>query len=280
MVPSYVTPKSLVKANSLMTIKDFSEMSGIEQSTLRYWDSLGLFPAQRNPDTSYRYYSPDQIITVNFIKVLSNLNVPLKEMVELANSRSPEAILMLMERQKAGLNQELRRLQDACVTIDVFQDTIRQVLSVPDLGAVYQQSMEAMRISIGPHNQFDKNRSFYPSFLNYCRYASQNQINLNTPIGGYWESMDRLLEDPSLPTAFFSIDPDGGSERPSGEYLVGYAQGYYGQKGDAPQRMAAYAGENGLHFDGPVYVLYLIDEICERDPSKYVAQICAGIAKQ
>jgi len=271
-------PKSLVNATSLMTIKDFSEMSGIEQSTLRYWDSLGLFPAQRNPDTGYRYYSPDQIITVNFVKVLSNLNVSLKEMAELADSRSPEVILGLIERQKSGLDQELRRIQDACATIDVFQSTIQQAMSVPDFGAVYLQSMEDMRISIGPRNQFDKDRLFYPSYLNYCSCASKNHINLNTPIGGYWESMDQFLEEPSLPTAFFSVDPHGGSERPSGKYLVGYAQGFYGQEGDASQRIAAYAGENGIHLGGPVYALYLIDEICEKDPSKYVAQICAGVA--
>ena len=81
------------------------------------------------------------------------------------------------------------------------------------------------------------------------------------------------------PWCFFSINPQGDNERVAENYLVSYAQGYYGQKGDAPQRIAAYANEKGLQLKGPVYVLYLIDEISEIDPSKYIAQICVSFLK-
>jgi len=62
-----------------LTIKEFSELSGIDASTLRYWDEIGLFsPAHRNTENNYRYYAPTQIIAINFITVLSRLNIPLK----------------------------------------------------------------------------------------------------------------------------------------------------------------------------------------------------------
>jgi len=61
-------PKKFKSTKALLSIKEFAEASGLEQSTLRYWDDIGLFsPAHRNPDTSYRYYSPEQIILVNFM---------------------------------------------------------------------------------------------------------------------------------------------------------------------------------------------------------------------
>ena len=274
-----VTTENTRNADSLLSIKKFSEMSGIESSALRYWDSIGLFcPLQRGGGNDSRYYSPKQIITVNFIKVLRSLGIPLKVIAQAGKNRSPEKILQLINQQEYVLNKELHRLNDAHSTICVLRNTIQQGIAVLDPSEVTLQSMESMPITIGPRNRSEKDMLFYPSFLNYCNFAKDNHINLNTPIGGYWESMKQFLELPSLPTAFFSVDPLGSSERAAGEYLVGYNQGYYGDKGDSPQRIAAYADAHGIALKGPVYVLYLHGEICIEDPSMYLAQVCVGVA--
>jgi len=274
MEHSYVTPASLVSKTSLLSIREFSEMSGIEQSTLRYWESIGLFmPTQRNSVNGFRYYLPEQLITVNFIKVFKSLQVSLKDLSEYAANRSPELILSLINRQQEVLKQKLHQLQEAVTAAWIYQCVIQQALDVPDFGAVYLQRLEPFRFFLGPRNHADKDGLFYPSLLNYYSYASENNINLNNPIGGYWESMARFLENPSHPDAFFSLDPNGSNECAAGEYLVGFAQGFYGEKGDAPQRIAAHAKENAIQLNGPVYELYAIGEICEKDPCKYMAQI-------
>ena len=72
----------------LLSIYEFSKLSGIESSTLRYWDEIGLFPPiERSSENNYRYYSPQQMVAVNFIKVLSSIDVPLKTIRETADSR-------------------------------------------------------------------------------------------------------------------------------------------------------------------------------------------------
>jgi effector-binding domain-containing protein len=50
--------------------------------------------------------------------------------------------------------------------------------------------------------------------------------------------------------------------------------------GDLPERMNAYAEENALTVSGPVYTLYLHDEICIKDPSQYLVQICVAVSNQ
>jgi len=275
---NYAEPTRQKRSKSLMSIKQFSEMSGIEQSTLRYWDDIGLFrPAHRNQDNSYRYYSPEQITLVNFIKVLSNLSVPLKVIASVSENRTPETMLRLMEQQEAVLDTELSRLHEAYSTIHTLRDTIQRGINAPDVDHISVQNISAMPITLGPPNELWKDQNFYQAFMHYCRYAKENRVNLNNPVGGYYESMEYYLRDPSVPTRFFSADPRGLDKRPAGKYLVGYAQGYYGQKGDTPQRMADYAQEHEIAFKGPVYVLYLLDEISVKDPSDYLAQICAAI---
>jgi effector-binding domain-containing protein len=47
-----------------------------------------------------------------------------------------------------------------------------------------------------------------------------------------------------------------------------------------PQRMSEYAKEQGVSLNGPVYIVYLLSEICEADPSNYLAKVCAAIEPQ
>ena len=92
---------------NFLTVKEFSRLSGIERTTLRYWDEIGLFsPAKRDPENNYRYYSSDQIIMVNFINVLSDLNIPLKTIGEMSGKRTPESIVRLIEQREKELDME------------------------------------------------------------------------------------------------------------------------------------------------------------------------------
>ena len=266
------------RPKSLMSIKEFSEMSSLEQSTLRYWDDIGLFrPAVRDTGNSYRYYSPDQILLVNFIKVLSSLNIPLKTIAEISENRTPEAILQLMEQQETILDNQLNRLQVSYSTIHTLRDIIKQGISAPEPGTVSVQSLDSMCIEFGPPNDLMENDGFYQSFARYCRYAKENRINLINPIGGYFDSMERLLRAPAVPSRFFSVNPRAHSERPAGKYLIGHSRGHYGELGGAPQSMVDYACEHKLSLNGPVYVLCLLDEISVLEPSAYLTQICAAI---
>jgi len=267
-----------LQRKSLMSIKEFSEMSGLEQSTLRYWDDIGLFrPARRDEFNSYRYYAPDQILLVNFIKVLSSLNIPLKVIAQISENRTPEAILALMEQQESILDISLNRLHEAYTTIHTLRDVIKQGITAPEPGTFAVEALDEMRIVLGPQGDPPEGNDFYRSFARYCRWAKENRINLNNPIGGCYESPERFLQTPAVPSRFFSVDPHAHEKRPAGKYLVGYSRGHYGEMNGASQDMIDYAHEHNLELKGPVYVLYLLGEISVREPSEYLAQICAAV---
>jgi effector-binding domain-containing protein len=87
------------------------------------------------------------------------------------------------------------------------------------------------------------------------------------------------LRTPSRPTRFFSLDPHGRDRRNAGQYLVAYNRGYYGEFGDLPQRLLAHARTNGLSFCGPLYIVYLLDEISMTDHNDYLSQIVVGVSQ-
>jgi effector-binding domain-containing protein len=89
--------------------------------------------------------------------------------------------------------------------------------------------------------------------------------------------MNVFLNEPSQPTRFFSLDPNGKEKQPKGLYLTGYTRGYYGQTNDLPKRMAAFAKKNRLVFTGPVYNIYLFDEMSITDMNQYLLQVSASV---
>ena len=103
------------------------------------------------------------------------------------------------------------------------------------------------------------------------------KLNMSFPIGGYFENMTALVNDPTQPTRYFSLDPKGQDRKPAGLYLVGYTRDCYGQTHNLPAQMAAYAKKNGLAFTGPAYRIYLTDEISVIEPEQYLIQISVPV---
>jgi len=264
----------------LLTVKEFSNFSGIEQTTLRYWDEIGLFtPAHRNAENGYRYYSPVQIITVNFIKVMSSLNIPLKTISNIENTRTPESILALLEHQGKRLDMEMRRLRECYSTIHTVADFIKHGLSVTDIDEISVRELDEMPFILGPPNDFEGSDTFYGAFLLFFDAMRKNRVNPNFPMGGYYDDANRFFTNPGRPSHWYSTDPTAFDIRPAGEYLTAYTRGYYGEVSDTPDRIAAYMKEHGLEFDGPLFEHYLLDEICVSDPSQYLACVSVAVKK-
>ena len=262
-----------------MTIKEFAALSGVESTTLRYWDEIGLFsPTNRNPENGYRYYSPAQLIPLNFVTALSDLDFSLKTIIDLENDRDPDKFISLIGAQEMLINNEMNRLRVCYAIIHSRRELISYGLRA-DETKVSILHRDNKPIILGPHNVYKDGETFVDALAALVGHSKERHMNLSFPIGGYYESLDSFAKAPKQPEHFFTIDPVGNSNRESGEYLVGFARGYYGEMGDLPERMIAYAEEHALNLSGPVYIMYLHDEICIKDPDRYLAQACIAVSR-
>jgi len=267
-----------MNSNDLLSIKEFSKFTGLKESTLRYYDEIGLFSPVLRGDNNYRYYSVQQIITVNLINVLASLDIPRKEIIKMSKERDPDSILKLFSEQEEILTAQIRRISESHAIIQTFRRLIEEGNRATE-GVIYECEMPSMSISLGPDNHFPKDAQFYQTFMKYCANAKNLNINLSYPIGGYYNDIDALTQNPSQPSNFFSITPDGKSKKPAGHYLVGHIRGYYGDMGDLPQRLCDYAKAHDFSLKGPLYAIYLHDEITSLQPTEYLVQISALIKK-
>jgi DNA-binding transcriptional MerR regulator len=252
-------------------MKKFSEFTGVSQTTLRYYDKIGLFSPVSRGSNDYRNYSPQQIITINLINVLTDLGIPLKEINEMASGRTPETTLNILASHEKRLDAQMRHLYESYSTIHILREMIRIGCDADD-SIISEVTADAMPLIMGPDNDFKDDTLFYDTFFNFYKHAEELGINLNYPIGGYFESSGSFFSKPSQPTCFFSLDPHGHQKKPGGRYLVAYTRGYYGEMGDVCKRLTPYIAKNGIDA-GPIYVIYVHDEISIKDPDQYLAQV-------
>jgi len=268
-----------MKENELLSIKTFSEYTGVKQHILRHYDEIGIFQPVVRGENNYRYYSPQQITALNMVNVLSDTRVLLREIGELQHERSPEIVLDVLQKHERGIDAELRKLHDAYAIIHMYQHLILEGMLANEKELTLRD-MEEFPIFLGPENTFSDEGLFYPDFIEFSKYAREHGINMSYPVGGWFENMDAFIKSPSSPTRFFSTSPRGTERKPAGKYLVGYTRGYYGPMGDLPEKFRVYAAENRLQFVGPVFVIYVLDEVSEKDPDNYLAQVAVQVMKK
>ena len=267
----------------IYTIHEFSELTGVEASTLRYWDDIGLFsPIKRNPENNYRYYSLIQILALNFVTTLSELEIPLKTIAGLRKERSPEKLLDLLDKQEKLLDLEMQQLRLRYSILHARRELMNYGMKIEE-GMISVLPREEKAIILWPRNTYEEGDTFMEplaAFLRQTDERHERHIHLSFPVGGYHDDIDSFMNAPNRPDHFFSVDPIGTQTRKAGDYLTGFVRGYYGEFGDLPERFINYINENNVTVEGPVYTLYLHDEISTQDHTQYLAQVGVALSKK
>ncbi len=96
---------------TLLKIGELAELCHVSTQTLRYWDSVGILPADRVDEQSgYRYYSPERRETFRLIMLYKEIGFSLDE-IRILLYDPPERYALLMASRRAELERELHRVK-------------------------------------------------------------------------------------------------------------------------------------------------------------------------
>jgi len=258
-----------ISKNDLLSIKNFSRLTGIKQSTLRYYDDLGLFSPAVRGENGYRYYSPQQIITINSINLLHELDMPIRQITHIQSNRSPELMYEVLNEKEEALEAEYIKIERSYNVVRTLKRMIQTGLAADEMD-IETRFLEDLSIVIGPPNDYGGSQYFYDAFLKFCSEAKQYRIDLRMPVGGMFDNFSNFCLYPGRPSRFFSVDPKGLDKRPAARYLTAFQRGYYGDTGPISERMKQYISEHDLTPVGPVYNIFLHDELSIDDPQNYL----------
>ncbi len=101
-----------------LTINGFGRLRNVNANSLRYYERLGILcPAYTDPNTSYRYYLPEQLFTLDTILLCLDLGIPLKQLPRYmsGDALSRRALLedgrAIAERRMAEIQTRIQKIE-------------------------------------------------------------------------------------------------------------------------------------------------------------------------
>lgn len=192
-----------------ISIGSFAEATRLSLKALRMYDQLGILAAHYvDPQTGYRYYQAEQLVTARLIGMLRQINMPLATIRQLINASAKDAEILLSRYIRSVELQAIqaRRAQSAilglirqegvCMSLEV---TVRQQADQPilsltkrtfvnQLDAVIRSAVDSLQRFAAEHKLVVRGASF-GIFHGAINADNDGPIEICLPV-------DQLVEQP------------------------------------------------------------------------------------
>lgn len=270
-----------MKKKAEFTISDFAKFARTTRDTLIYYDRIGLLSPLLRRENKYRYYSHNQLGTINLIRTLQTLGMPLNEIKRLKNKRTPDLVDAVLENQIVHIDNEIKKLTRARELLDSLKASIHSHLDIDEAVITIKRLPEA-NIVLGDQNNYSGDRNDYDalySFYSKC-VDKYPDMDLNYPVWGLFTAERIRTHDWVWPDRYYFYYPDGRDTRPAALYAIGFTRGGYGQGHDLYNRMLDYIENNGFEVSGPAYEEYPLNELSVLEDDNYLIRVMITVQKR
>lgn len=143
---------------STYRISQLAERTGVPASTLRYYESEGLLPAQRSP-SGYRLYDEPAVERLGFIATAKRLGLPLDEIGELLHVWETGACVRvktdLRPRLRARLTEAERQQDEAARFVASLRGALDHLDALPDRSGPCDANCELLDLTEEPQRWRD-----------------------------------------------------------------------------------------------------------------------------
>jgi len=131
-----------------MKINEVESLAGITKKNIRFYEEQGLLSPRRNADNGYRDYSQNDIQTLQQIKLLRKLGVPLEEIRQMQTGSHTigdgmRRHLISLEREQKNLEesialcQQLQKLEIPLAALDA-ESFLQEMAQLEQKGTSFQ----------------------------------------------------------------------------------------------------------------------------------------------
>lgn len=259
-----------------LTTAQFAKLHEVNKRTLHYYDDIGLFCPLTKEENGYRYYDISQSIDFEYIRMLKELNMSIKEIEIYRKQPTPDNFLKIADTKEQELDKEIQKLKNIKRILQakkkqiVFCESLREqeirveeckserILTFPydfsedDISQIFNPlkstwGIEQIRMGIGSFISLDNVYN-----MNFTKYDGIYTIALNNK---------------SVSNSFI---------KPKGRYLCGYQKGTWDKLPEMYQKMLDYSKKHDLELTGYAYEVGLNDFVIS-NPNDYVTKIMIKI---
>ena len=224
----------------------------------------------------YRYYSIYQMEVFDTIIILKEMGMPLNEIKEFMDHRSPESLMELFEKEDKKITEQIKRLKYQQQFIRGRKEKMKGIWSIdfehvfrkqfPNRYYIYEEIRDETDAGI-----LKKTNEFITEFerRNYQMDYEIGYIqNENDILSGVYDNYTNAVILPFK-------KPKGMDYQilKAGEYLTGYHKGHWNTIGVAYERLLEYARCRQIKIDHIFLETYAVNNLMAESIEDYVTEI-------
>ncbi|WP_148409018.1 MerR family transcriptional regulator [Murimonas intestini] len=264
---------------------EFASLCGTNKRTLFHYDEIGLFSPAWTDEKGYRYYSESQCDVFFTITCLREIGMPLKEIKEYIDCRSPAALKTLLLEQQERIRQELDRLKRIQQVIQTKIELVdlSETPKCKDSASISLEEMPEEYLIISPRIDTNDHDIIIRTICEHIGYCRQHSLNSGHPYGAMLTTHSLMEGHLDTYAHFFTkvnSAPEGHPccKKPAGLYAVTYLRGNYYDAADAYEQLFSYIRRKNLTPGMFSYKEAVLDEIAVSDENEYLTKISIEIS--
>ena len=268
------------KKKDYFTIGEFGALFDVSKQTLQFYDKNGVFQPEYRAENGYRYYAFTQIETFEVLLMLRELDVPLKEIREHLKTPTPERFLALLDRQKAELENRMKKLEHTLEYIDYKRKVTEEGIHAPLRKVVFEQLRDEYLITTDYRGEDDA-RSIQTAVAKHFRFCREIGLTEQKAIGAIIP-VDSVTEDSYHYSKFYTlvdpneVAPTAGTEPivdSGGSYIAVYDNKGYENICELCHLLLDYAKKNHLWLDDSFYEDVILDDFSVPGYYNYLVKV-------
>lgn len=119
-----------------LKIGELSSLFHIGEDSIRYYEKVGLLHPIRDPENHYRYYTLDDVRTMNTIRELLGLGFSTKEILNFETDRNLHHVTDMLKAEQDTIDQQIAELQAKRKNISARLQSIAEDLNLDCSGNI------------------------------------------------------------------------------------------------------------------------------------------------
>ncbi|GAA0371792.1 multidrug efflux transcriptional regulator BltR [Alkalibacterium iburiense] len=267
------------KNPSLLSTGQFAKLVGVSKHTLFFYDEKDIFSPLLRKDNGYRYYSIRQIETFLVISSLKDLGMPLEDIKSYLTSRSPDALVQLLDKETHKLDKRINHLKGLKEMMEEKKSVTKKAMDA-DLSVFTIERQRKKKLLITEVKDVLNSKQYYEAFQKHYSilYKEGKRSSwlegLMVPVSetytmhtGYRGYLYTVVENPAISNHTLT----------EGDYLIGYFKGDDEAIEEAHHQLISYAKEQGYTFGDYIFEDVVLDELAIRSYNQYVYKLALQI---
>jgi len=263
------------------TVGEFAKLTGVPKQTLQFYDKMGIFQPAVRLENGYRFYEAEQYEAIDIIYALKEAGLPLSEIKDYIDHRTPEMCVALLEKESKRIKEKIKSLEKTLVVIEQKKVSTVKGTQIVAGQPVHFTNMPEAHLFTWDFSEIEDNQFMLEliRMVNWCYdhgyytgYAMGSIVEKKelenhafTKISHMFTIIDHAVNHPNY------------RHRPSGMYAIYHYKGNYEDLPQVYPKILSAILENGYVISGDAYESGLHDFFSVRDAEDYLVEIAIPV---